>query len=201
MTFKLYVPQPGTIPAKVLAYLQAQPPGTELASRPLLEAIGAEAAGGLHNYLHCAVNAGALVCRQRPDNRRMLLWSLGDGTPLVQDEPPAPLKNDDGAARPAATPKVVVPRRKKQRLRALPADAAPRAMAAQLATTASTAEVAVVPAAASVEPLRSMRMAVWSTGELQIDLGVDRALTFGRAETQALAQYLADHTAQIWAQA
>jgi len=195
-----YVPQPGTIPAKVVAHLKAQPPGTEMASRPLMEAIGAEVSGGLNNYLQCAVQGGVLACRPHPDDVRTQLWSLGDGVPLerADDKPARSVPATPGAA-PTGKP------RKPKKSRALPAEASPRTKAAQQAKRAGLVSVAPLVAAAGADvplpavqmPARALRMAVWSTGELVLDID-DEVLSFNQTETQQLAQYLADHSAQIW---
>lgn len=80
-----YNPPKNTIPAKVLDYLRSQPPGTRIASAPLLAAIGVDhIAGGLQPYLRAAMQHGAIGCVPDPADTRRSVWFLGDGTPSKQ---------------------------------------------------------------------------------------------------------------------
>lgn len=87
-----YTPQPGTIPAKAIEWLRAQPPGAEVSSAELAEAIGADTS----SIIPCLVTPrqhGIVKSSHRPGNKRLLYWSLGDGTLMekphdyVPDEP------------------------------------------------------------------------------------------------------------------
>ena len=84
-----YQPQPGTIPAKVIAHLRSLPPGTRLRTAELVDALGLEIgqSASLRNYLEAAVNHGVIVRHPDPIDKRRSLWWLGDGTP-----PPAKKK-------------------------------------------------------------------------------------------------------------
>lgn len=96
-----YTPQPGTIAAKVIEYLRTQPPGTVIATAPLLEAIGhSELRFGLRPFMEASIEAGLVQAEKRPDDR-LVYWRVGDGVPVVR-----PADDDDQSAdsRPAARP-------------------------------------------------------------------------------------------------
>lgn len=72
-----YVPQAGTIPAKVIAHLQTLPPGAELSTAMVLEAIGQPAGWhGLTACLKTAVDHGVISKRQ--DRGGWMMWGLVD---------------------------------------------------------------------------------------------------------------------------
>lgn len=87
---KPYVPQPGTIPHKVVEHLKTQPPGTELSTSELAELIG-QPRNSMAACLNSPRNHGALKSRKLDTG--VFVWSLGDGTPppkpddYVPDEP------------------------------------------------------------------------------------------------------------------
>ena len=90
MTRATYTPQPGTIPAKVIAYLREQAsagrewvPGAELADH-----IGQPA---VSPYLLTPFNCGAIKRRPGSIDRRQTEYALGDGTPHPKPEPDEPL--------------------------------------------------------------------------------------------------------------
>lgn len=102
-----YIPQPGTIPAKVIEYLRAQPPGFSIATRPLLEQIGQPDLSPLQGYVKPALAAGVITYEREP-GAALGLWRLG-GVPAPpveddeQDDDPAPApKSAHRAARPPA---------------------------------------------------------------------------------------------------
>lgn len=77
-----YVPQPGTIPAKVIAHLSELPEGTELSTAVLLEVLGQPTGWvGLTSCLRAAVDGGVLQKRLTDDRR--CLWRLADPTATV----------------------------------------------------------------------------------------------------------------------
>ena len=72
-----YVPQAGTIPAKVIAHFQTLPPGTELSTAMVLEAIGQP--HGWHGLPQCmklAIESG--VIHKRLHRNGWAMWSLVD---------------------------------------------------------------------------------------------------------------------------
>lgn len=75
-----YTPQPGTIPAKVVAYLHGKPPGYQASAAEICEAIGQDPLLPLSNFVGSARKHGILKC-ERALGQRYMLWSLGDGTP------------------------------------------------------------------------------------------------------------------------
>jgi len=84
-----YVPQAGTIPAKVIAHLQTLPPGAELSTAMVLEAIGQPRDWhGLTSCMKTAVEHG--VVSKRQDRAGWLMWSLLDRSTMVTAKP-APL--------------------------------------------------------------------------------------------------------------
>lgn len=78
-----YTPQPGTIPAKVVAYLQSKPKGFTATTAEICEAIGQDSTINLPAFVQAAEKNGALK-RHREPGIRFVFWSLGDGTPVVQ---------------------------------------------------------------------------------------------------------------------
>jgi hypothetical protein len=187
-----YIPQPGTIPAKVLAYLRAQPPGTELATRPLMDAIDSAVSGGLSNYLQCAVQGGALACRPHPDDRRTQLWRLGDGAAVVQQHG-GPVAEVVAPADQAGAPTASTPARQRAKSRALPAEASPRTVAAlRIREQPAPVEAAApgLPDAAA-----DMRIGLWNTGDLVIERRGEW-IEFSVAEVRVLASYLRDMQAR-----
>lgn len=96
-----YAPQPGTIPAKVIAYMQAQArAGREWVSLAELETAVDQT--GLSPYLVIPTKHGALQKRWLDGNRRLTEYAIGDGKPL-----PAPEDHeaDEPVARTPITPK------------------------------------------------------------------------------------------------
>lgn len=105
---KPYTPQPGTIPARVIAYLQTLPTGTYLSSAALCEELGIEMSF-LASSLSRPRSLGAVVSRTVPGNKRNLEWSIGDGTPLplpADHEPDEPLQKPAAEASPQPKPTI-----------------------------------------------------------------------------------------------
>lgn len=95
-----YQPQPGTIPHRVIAWLKAMEkaqPGkrVEVSSADLAEAMGVADSRDIHYYLRRARDAGAVVTKGSIRmGHHVVLWSLGDGTPVPKPhdyEPDRPL--------------------------------------------------------------------------------------------------------------
>lgn len=76
-----YIPQPGTIPARALAYFQAQPPGHTLSSAVLADELDVNR-NGMKAVLAHALLGGALKCEKREG---LNFYSLGDGQRLPRD--------------------------------------------------------------------------------------------------------------------
>jgi hypothetical protein len=83
MTPKPYMAQPGTIAARAIAHLRSLPPGTVLSSAQLAEALDLDDSKSIHPSLSTALKHGAVHQDAKADNKRILLWSLGDGKPRV----------------------------------------------------------------------------------------------------------------------
>lgn len=104
-----YTPQPGTIPARVLEVLKAQPPGTEMMSAVLLEAIGQPPEfEGFTSCMRASVEAGLI--EKRIEGRRAF-WKLPrDESEIIRAIPP----QQDGRAEeagPAPVQAVAAPKR------------------------------------------------------------------------------------------
>lgn len=84
MTSRPYIPKPGSVPARAIAYLWAQPVGTEVTTDVLATAAGFKAKDATA-FLQPAVNAEALARRAscEHDSRAPTLWSLGPKAPTV----------------------------------------------------------------------------------------------------------------------
>ena len=76
-----YTPQPGTIPARVIAYLheQARVGRAWVPSAEVSEHVGQPA---VSPYMEAALNHGAVRKRAVAQNKRLSEYSFGDGTPL-----------------------------------------------------------------------------------------------------------------------
>jgi hypothetical protein len=84
---KPYVPQPGTIPNRVIEHLKRLSPDTELATAVLAEIVGQDTKQ-MAACLASPRKHGALIMRKREDG--IHVWSLGSGkpTPLPPDHTP-----------------------------------------------------------------------------------------------------------------
>ncbi|TCP06581.1 hypothetical protein EV676_10664 [Caldimonas thermodepolymerans] len=112
---KAYKPLPGSIPARVIEILQALPEGKELSTAELADMID-QPPDTLVQCLQLPRRRGMLQARR--SGGRVLLWSLGDGDMLVDEE-------DDGDGDTLPVPPAVpgsrayVPRRGSQAWQAL----------------------------------------------------------------------------------
>lgn len=98
---KPYIPQPGTIPARVIAHLESLPPGTFVPTAELSELLDIQLYSVASSLAHPR-SLGAVVSRHMASNRRALEWALGDGTPpaiQADDEPEEPLLTNAGQLR------------------------------------------------------------------------------------------------------
>lgn len=82
-----YQTQPGTLPHRAVEFLKSQPQGAEFTTVEVCQALGIDPAPFTWT-MEPAVRAGVVRRRFRPDNRRILYWSLGDGTPPAEDDQP-----------------------------------------------------------------------------------------------------------------
>lgn len=210
MTAATYTPQPGTIPARAVAFLQTLPPGTEMQSGPLADALGV-GISGFGSWLDYAVRNGAISCVKREGR---LYWSLGrgerarsesvdeepDDAPPVQrtvkaqpgsisltDVPAWPgLDIDAGSAlAPKIAPLPASKASKGQRQRAKTATATPPACQDSNAKPVR----AITPYQRTAGP-QTMRVALWSDGQLQIQRGDFELILLAPEETKQLVHYL-----------
>lgn len=80
-----YKPQPGTIAARVFAYLETLPPGTEKSSAELGEVVGQDA-NAIGTALAYPRSLGAIEVRKRG---HLCFWSLAtDDAPVTPDPSP-----------------------------------------------------------------------------------------------------------------
>jgi hypothetical protein len=107
MSGAAYEPRPGTTAQRVIAYLQLQPPGTELLTSQLGDALGVPPLN-IPPCLAPALSAGLL--RQRKKNghsRAPAYWSLGDhaaGEPATNGAHAAPVADEEVPAPPPPQP-------------------------------------------------------------------------------------------------
>lgn len=95
MTNPAYTPQPGTIPAKVIAYLRSEASNNGRMWIPLAELEEVVDQTGLSPYLVIPIKHGVVQKRWLDGNRRLTEYALGDGKPLPtpeDHEPDEPLK-------------------------------------------------------------------------------------------------------------
>lgn len=86
MSHTSYVPQAGTIPAKVIAHFKTLPPGTELSTSMVLEAIGQPVGWhGLPQCMKLTLESG--VMHKRLDRNGWAMWSLVDRSSIVTAKP------------------------------------------------------------------------------------------------------------------
>lgn len=179
----IYTPQPGTIPARVLAHLQTLPAGAELASAPLGEAIGTNTTPDFGPLLAAAVMHGAIVKRM---DGRLAYWSLGTGVPLAADPDDAkPARRTVSAAPstpagPAPGPAQGQAAARPKPTRTLPVRAA-AGRAALVPTPAVAKAVAAQPGA--------LRVGVWSDGQVQIELS-GQTMLLPHPEARQLCRFL-----------
>lgn len=167
----VYVPQPGTIPARVIAYFQAQPAGTELSTAALADTLDLQLSS-LASCLEFAVKHDVLI-REKRDGR--LYWRLGAGAPAA-----APIDDDEVDDDPfvhrivsAATTTVPAAEAKlpKRQLR-------PRPTCAPAVDTEASAAAAP-----------GLRLALWSDGTLVVERSGERH-EFSARETKQIVHYL-----------
>lgn len=156
-----YEPQPGTVAAKVLAYLRSQPAGTELANAPLAEAIGSDI-GGLGPYLAPAVAHGALVRRKSADSR-LVYWSLGNGIPPRADD-----DLDDDPPRRTVKPAATAATGNGTTSRGTPSAGSAGPAQDQAAARPTVARRGLVHKAA-VDQASTLRVGLWSDGAVHIE--------------------------------
>lgn len=162
-----YTPQPGTIPAKVIAFLADKPLGQWFPTAQVLEAIGQPADwNGLNTCMAIALDHDAVrkdISHHEGTARKVAMWARGPNAPTVQQ-----------LAAPVPPPRFAPP---------APAPA-PAAAAPAPETTADTSQPVEKPEA---EPVGEFSYT--STGRLLIDVSAGQiALTTD--ETDALFAYL-----------
>lgn len=98
-----YTPQPGTIPARVIAYFSTLPAGTELATAVLAEAVDVIPSCVMAT-LAAAVKHGAIICTKREG---ISYWRLGAGIPATNPQASEP---DDAPVIQRIIPAATAPR-------------------------------------------------------------------------------------------
>lgn len=171
-----YTPHPGTIAARALAHLQAQPPGTELASAVLADALDIDSASVIP-CLAAAISHGVLANTKRMG---LLYWRLGTGQPVTLQD------RDADAPIQRTIPATAAP--KPKALQAPQPAPAPPGPTAPRRTTPKPASTAV--AIAIAQPIRTtLRLAVWSDGSLAIERGSEH-MHFTVDESRQIVRYL-----------
>lgn len=144
-----YQTQPGTLAHRVVEYLKAQPPGTELSTAAIAEAIDCDSSGFTAS-MATVVRDGIVRRRFTPHNRRVLLWSLGDGTPL-----------DEYAADRVAGPEAIASVPVLADVKALQTDQ-------PIEPKPAKAKPVDIDAGRRVKPFDEFLAALWTDGKLQI---------------------------------
>lgn len=85
MNSRQYIPKPGSVPARALAYLWSQPVGTEVTTDVLATAAGFDRKNATA-FLQPAVKGQALARRSscEHDSRAPTLWTLGPKAPTLE---------------------------------------------------------------------------------------------------------------------
>lgn len=179
MSHTSYVPQAGTIPAKVIAHLGTLGPGVELSTAMVTEAIGQPSYWhGLPQCLKLAVDSG--VIRKRMDRNGWCMWSLVDQAHLVSPVPP-------GAEQRQPEP-----------------DNRPRSIQehAQRLDKAEQAPPTVADAPADLDLLEVVdvefvEVAISNTGRLLISTGIQQ-IALSPEQTQKVFRYLDEQRGVVW---
>ena len=184
-----YQPQPGTVAFRALAHLETLPPGAEMMTSALAEALRVDGSN-LTPCLESALKAGRIFRRQRDNHvRSPFWWSLTDHGAKPRTD-----------IRKPAVPEIEIPRF------TVPVEAphTPKGAAGGSCRPATAKETTngrgAGPAGAAGDDARhavgpaapgSLRLALWSDGTLQIQrAGGHEPLLFSAAETQQIVGYL-----------
>jgi hypothetical protein len=202
-----YEPRPGTTAQRVIAHLQLQPPGTELLTSQLGDALGVPPLN-IPPCLAPALSAGILRQRKKDGHPRApAYWSLADhakangNAPAARNTPPEganrdasagqshgaegsespPGRGTDGAPALGAAPVLSPP----PAANGIPLIAFARERAERVAD----ARERRAPTVASHQPT-GLRVALWSDGALVIERGPHLVASLTAEETRHLVQYL-----------
>ncbi len=171
---KPYVPQPSTIPHRVVEHLKRQPPGTTIASAPLADELGITPSA-IVPCMASAVHHGAV---KRDRRNGIIYWSLGDGVPA-----PAPEDDDpDMKSKIVLTPAATAKKLDDQQAQALRNELEKRQQRAPVALVASPQITLNLP---DPEPV----FGAFSDGSMTIAHG-DKFLRLGEKHAQALQSFM-----------
>lgn len=86
MNSRRYMPKPGSVPARAIAWLHTQPPGAEVTTDVLATAAGFNRKNATA-FLEPAVKGRALARRstRQHDPRSPMLWKLGEKAPTAEE--------------------------------------------------------------------------------------------------------------------
>jgi DNA-binding transcriptional MocR family regulator len=96
-----YAPYAGSLADRMIKHLQALPKDAEVSSAQLAEAMDSDASL-VTMALKQAVDAGFVKNRTRPENKRLLWWSVGDGVPPAREPEVLPHRNIAPEVKPRA---------------------------------------------------------------------------------------------------
>lgn len=184
---KPYIPQPGTIPHKVIEHLKALPAGTEMSTAVLADVIG-QPRNSMAACLNSPRNNGALKSRRAENG--VFFWSLGDGNPLPppeDHEPDEPLRRPA----PAVVPKPASPFDLRQPRPIKPRDTPAPASQAEPVIHRSEPAPALAPAPAGDRA----KFGVYSDNTFCIQRGTD-AIWLEPEEFQELAEFIGKTSTQ-----
>jgi hypothetical protein len=184
-----YTPQPGTIPHRVIAWLQRQPVGSDFSTAEIADALNIEISGGsLSPFMQGAVKAGVVSTRK---DGRLIRWSLGDGKPLPEPE-------DRELDEPLSKAPAIPADPSKWRLPFSPATPTspklePELRAKRKSKPDLASYVAAIDERHPPDPVaqeQGMCIALWSTGTLEIRRAGADTITLTAEETKQLLHYL-----------
>jgi hypothetical protein len=177
-----YEPRPGSLPQRVLAWLELQPHGAEFLTSQLGEALGVPPVN-IPSCMGAALEAGLLYRRQKIAHQRApAYWSLVDhaaGKPAARAANGAhadPVAGDEAAASPPPPPPPP------------PAASIPIIAFARQRAEHADARDRRTPTA-TPQPT-GLRVALWSDGALVIERGPHLVASLTAEETRHLVEYL-----------
>ena len=192
-----YAPQSGSTPGRVVEHLRSLPPGTELTTAVLADALDLDAPC-VPSCLDYAVKHG-FVIRDKREGR--IYWRLGDGVPLAPAEDDDPIVQRVVPAGAATTSPALARKPARQRRPLVDVPAWPGVMCTpgsnlpppdpdEQGSVAKTAHVELTPVVSPGKPPKGMRVALWSDGQLQIQRSLGDVILFTVDETRHLVRYL-----------
>lgn len=199
MTHPKYDPPKGSLAYRIIEYMKTLPPGKQIASGPLAEAMGQPSSAVITALLK--PEAHGLVVKERVDG--FYRWRLGDGVPLNPDAERDPLpprqiitRASPGKPEPLDKPKVAAPGKPKPAPAPEPLPEPVKRPAAPAAAPQAPFQGVDMDAVArpkEPEPVktenRPLRFGWWNDGEVTMIKG-DSTITLTPDESRKLLLFL-----------